>query len=86
MNKQLVVAMQGVIFYTLQRLGVLCKRLLLSCVLQKHTFRRFFTAVLGIKNTETPIFQGVSAVLPKLYLGGREIDRNNGFSKFSTDT
>ena len=27
--------------------------------------------LLGIKKTETPIFQGISVVLPKLYLGGR---------------
>ena len=27
---------------------------------------------LGIKKTETPIFQGISVVLPKLYLGGRD--------------
>ena len=26
---------------------------------------------LGIKKTETPIFQGISVVLPKVYLGGR---------------
>ena len=25
---------------------------------------------LGIKKTETPIFQGISVVLPKVYLGG----------------
>ena len=37
----------------------------------KHIFYRFFTAVLGIKKTETPIFQGISVVLPKVYLGGR---------------
>ncbi len=43
----------------------------------KHTFHRFFTAVLGIKKTETPIFQGISVVLPKLYLGGgRDRSRN----------
>lgn len=24
------------------------------------------------KKTETPIFQGISVVLPKLYLGGRD--------------
>ena len=27
--------------------------------------------LLGKKKTETPIFQGISVVLPKLYLGGR---------------
>ncbi len=27
--------------------------------------------LLGIKKTETPIFQGISVILPKLYLGGR---------------
>lgn len=32
---------------------------------------RFFTANFGQKKTETPIFQGISVVLPKLYLGGR---------------
>ena len=32
---------------------------------------RFFTAIFRQKKTETPIFQGVSVVLPKLYLGGR---------------
>ena len=29
-----------------------------------------FRVLLGIKKTETPIFQGISVVLPKLYLGG----------------
>ena len=28
--------------------------------------------LLGKKKTETPIFQGISVVLPKLYLGGRD--------------
>ena len=31
---------------------------------------RFFTAIFRQKMTETPIFQGISVVLPKLYLGG----------------
>ena len=31
---------------------------------------RFFTAIFRQKKTETPIFQGISVVLPKLYLGG----------------
>ena len=36
-----------------------------------------FRVLLGIKKTETPIFQGISAVLPKLYLGGgRDRSRN----------
>ena len=30
-----------------------------------------FRVLVGIKKTETPIFQGISVVLPKLYLGGR---------------
>ena len=30
-----------------------------------------FRVPVGIKKTETPIFQGISVVLPKLYLGGR---------------
>ena len=38
----------------------------------KHTFYRFITAILRIKKTETPIFQGISVVLPKVYLGGRD--------------
>ena len=29
------------------------------------------TGALKQKKTETPIFQGISVVLPKLYLGGR---------------
>ena len=29
-----------------------------------------FRVLVGIKKTETPIFQGISVVLPKLYLGG----------------
>ena len=29
-----------------------------------------FRVLVGIKKTETPINQGISAVLPKLYLGG----------------
>ena len=29
-----------------------------------------FRELVGIKKTETPIFQEISAVLPKLYLGG----------------
>ena len=37
----------------------------------KHTFYRFFTVVFGQKKTETPIFLGISVVLPKVYLGGR---------------
>ena len=28
--------------------------------------------LLGIKKTETPISQGISVVLPKVYLGGRD--------------
>ena len=46
----------------------------------KHTFHRFFTAVLGIKKTETPIFQGISVVLPKLYLGGGRDRSRSGVS------
>lgn len=30
-----------------------------------------FRVLLDIKKTETPMFQGISVVLPKLYLGGR---------------
>ena len=30
---------------------------------------RFFTAIFRQKKTETPIFQGISVVLPKVYLG-----------------
>ena len=32
-----------------------------------------FRVLVGIKKTETPIFQGISAVLPKVYLGGRSV-------------
>ena len=36
-----------------------------------------FRVLLGIKKAETPIFQGISVVLPKLYLGGgRDRSRN----------
>ena len=46
----------------------------------KHTFHRFFTAIFGQKKTETPIFQGISVVLPKVYLGGRsEVIRTPDF-------
>ena len=41
---------------------------------------RFFTAIFGQKKTETPIFQGISVVLPKVYLGGRsEVIRTPDF-------
>ena len=36
----------------------------------KGNKNRFFTTVFGQKKTETLIFQGISVVLPKLYLGG----------------
>jgi len=32
-----------------------------------------FRVLKGIKKTETPINQGISAVLPKLYLGGASV-------------
>ena len=39
-----------------------------------------FRVLIGIKKTETPIFQGISVVLPKLYLGGRsEVIRTPDF-------
>lgn len=43
----------------------------ISPVLLKMQKSPIFRVLLGIKKTETPIFQGISVVLPKLYLGGR---------------
>ena len=40
-------------------------------VLLKTQKALIFRVLLGIKKTETPIFQGISVVLLKLYLGGR---------------
>ena len=36
----------------------------------KNAKNTHFQSAFGHKKTETPIFQGVSAVLPKVYLGG----------------
>ncbi len=42
----------------------------ITLVLLKMQKTPIFRVLLGIKKTEIPIFQGISVVLPKLYLGG----------------
>ena len=87
MNKQLVVAVQGVTFFILRTLlpvlrtpllytplnyYILRKTISIASVVLKTQKALIFRVLLGIKKTETPIFQGISVVLPKLYLGGRD--------------
>ena len=38
----------------------------------KRQAEKHLSKLLQIEKTETPIFQGISVVLPKLYLGGRD--------------